>query len=356
MIRCTLLYFLVGSTALFAQPDLSSLKSTWLVSTEAGYQPYRNQPVQAIHFGVDAAMQGSYLVVVNRHPYSVFVNGTLQWQAQDTLRIDADSLLRVYKGNAWLSVYQPQLHSLQTFRQAKIQLQEDASNPLRPPTYFHNFTIVAVLLVFIFLVSLYRASPSLMFDYLNVIKLFSAQERDDASSTGRIGASINLIFFAVISFLVGLLVLILFKYSGDRFYLATLIEPATTAGAFAAWLTLAAGVFVILLLRLVLIFLCSSLFGLRDTVRFHFFHFVRFLFIVSLLTGVTLVVYFMMGVATPSGYATLFLMACISSLAGSAFLFIKLLGRTSLPVFHLFSYLCASEIIPLIILGKVLLF
>jgi len=115
-------------------------------------------------------------------------------------------------------------------------------------------------------------------------------------------------------------------------------------------------VFAVLMFKLLLIFIFSQLFGLRDTVRFQFFHFVRLLFISGVGLGVILVLYFIFKTSSTSAFASLLLIASIFIIISVGILFLKLLGRTGLPVFHLFSYLCASEIIPLIILGKVLLF
>jgi len=47
---------------------------------------------------------------------------------------------------------------------------------------------------------------------------------------------------------------------------------------------------------------------------------------------------------------------CLMLSIGAILMFFKLLNRESTRVFHLFSYLCATEIFPLVILIKVFLF
>jgi hypothetical protein len=55
-------------------------------------------------------------------------------------------------------------------------------------------------------------------------------------------------------------------------------------------------------------------------------------------------------------YYTLLKLGCILLVIGVGILYFKLQARTTFHSFHLFSYLCATEIFPLVILVKVLLF
>lgn len=338
------------------QPHEVDLRNQWLVYQAGQYLPFTKQRAQSIHLNLTSKEHYGLLQVIDRHEFTVFVDGQLAWRQADTLTINTDSLLRVKGGRVQLSISQePFVFSLQTKLVFPNQQTPDL-NLLRPSGHFSNFVILATFFMLLFSVALFRANPQLTFDYLNIIKLVSLQERDEASVTGRIGASHNLLYFAFVSFGFALLLLILFHYSVDRIALSTYFITHTTAGAFATWLLLSVVVFAVLMFKLLLIFIFSQLFGLRDTVRFQFFHFVRLLFISGVGLGVILVLYFIFKTSSTSAFASLLLIASIFIIISVGILFLKLLGRTGLPVFHLFSYLCASEIIPLIILGKVLLF
>jgi hypothetical protein len=338
-----------------AQNRELDLRDQWQVYQSGQYLPFTNQRTQAIHIVLNNSLHGGFLHVTDRHEFSVFVDGVLAWRSADSLKINTDSLLRV-KGVAQLSFFQePFVFSLQT-RLVFPGQQTPDQNALRPSSYFSNFNIIVTLLLLFFFVALFRANPQLTFDYLNVIKLISLQERDEATVTGRIGASLNLLYFVFVSFLFAWLLLVLLHYSENRFAISTYFTTQSTVGAFTTWLLLSVIVFVGLMFKLFLIFIFSQLFGLRDTVRFQFFHFVRLLFITGMGLGVILMFFFILNVSSPSAYTLLVLVVSILIIISVAFLFLKLLGRTGLPVFHLFSYLCTSEIIPLIILGKVLLF
>jgi hypothetical protein len=67
-------------------------------------------------------------------------------------------------------------------------------------------------------------------------------------------------------------------------------------------------------------------------------------------------VYFVFQARSPNLFYSLLLVGGFFIIIGTLLLFLKLLARTSFPIFHLFSYLCATEIIPLMIIGRVLLF
>ncbi len=353
---CFVLLLIFFSEQLYAQTRELNLQTQWQVYQNGKYVPFANQTTQSVHIELNSKNHSGTLYIADRHEFSVFVNGQMVWRSADTLKINSDSLLRIVVGTARLSIYQqPRVYSLKTWLVIPNQQHVD-SNALRPSVHFNNFIIIATFLLLFFMVGLFRANPQLTFDYLNVIKLFSIQERDEATVTGRIGASLNILYFAFVSFLFALLILILFQFSNDRFSLSTYFITESTAKAFGIWLLLSAIVFVVLILKLFLIFIFSQLFGLRDTVRFQFFHFVRLLFISCMGVGLVLISFFVVGTSSAGAFAGLLFIAATLVLISVAFLFLKLLGRTGLPVFHLFSYLCASEIIPLIIIGKVLLF
>ncbi|MBN8652563.1 MAG: DUF4271 domain-containing protein [Cytophagales bacterium] len=353
---CLFLLLIFFSAQLYAQPRELNLQMQWQVYQNGSYVPFANQTTQSVHLELSSKTHTGTLYITDRHEFSVLVNGQLGWRSADTLKINCDSLLRVAGGAARLSIYQqPRVYSLKTWLVIPNQQHVD-SNALRPSVHFNNFIIIATFLLLFFMVGLFRANPQLTFDYLNVIKLFSIQERDEATVTGRIGASLNILYFAFVSFLFALLILILFRFSNDRFSLSTYFITESTVATFGIWLGLSVTVFVVLIVKLFLIFIFSQLFGLRDTVRFQFFHFVRLLFISGIGVCIVLIGFFIAGTSSAGAFAGLLFIAATLILISVAFLFLKLLGRTGLPVFHLFSYLCASEIIPLIIIGKVLLF
>jgi hypothetical protein len=183
----------------------------------------------------------------------------------------------------------------------------------------------------------------------------SFQEREEAIVTGRIGSSANIFFFIFISMLWALLLTIFFEKGPSAIRFSNWIEMNMAIKAIAAWVLLSVLIFVMLMIKLLLIWTFSRLFALKDVVRFQFFNFIRSLYIASAFMSVALLFYFMIGSEGINFYYSLLIAACVFLIFSVFLLYFKLMSRAHFSVFHLFSYLCGSEIIPLLILIKVLL-
>lgn len=348
---------LLALPAISQSKTLINLKSTWQVQEHEKFVKYTGQKTKTIHFSLDKKSLGNNLVIYDRLPFTVFINGKLCAQDRDSLTFRVDSLWSRYQGNLFFSIHQKEpIYSLQSSLVSSIAHSSDTTNWPRIGNSFSDFVVIASMLLFASLVFLFRVNAKLTLDYLNVIKLFSLQDRDESTVASRIGSSINLFFFALISFFIGLILIIIFKTAPDRMRLAGNFTFDTTAQAFFVWILLSLLTFAFLITKLVLIASFSLLFNVRDTVRFQFFNFIRMLFVAVSLMACIALVYFIFQAQSPNLFYNLLLVGGIFILIGTLFLFMKLLARTSFPIFHLFSYLCASEIIPIVIIGRVLLF
>ncbi|HLZ16451.1 MAG TPA: DUF4271 domain-containing protein, partial [Cyclobacteriaceae bacterium] len=119
------------------------------------------------------------------------------------------------------------------------------------------------------------------------------------------------------------------------------------------WIFLALAILGLLMAKLAF----ASLFGLMygwDIASFQFFNFVRVL--ILSLTLIAAISVFCFSLQIDINYFTLLRFGCLLMVLGAGLLYFKLQTRTSFHSFHLFSYLCATEIFPLVILVKVLLF
>lgn len=348
----------VWSVSLFAQPFEvpAGTQPEWQVMEGDALIPYTGQRVQAIHFLLAPTAKDKTLIIEDRPEFSVFINGVLAINNVSKVSWRVDSLWKIHHGKVFVSVYEKQsVRSLKTTLISVVQA-SDPGNPLRTGSYFSDFLVLAAILLFAFFVVLFRMNSRLAIDYVNVIKFFSIQERDEPTIASRIGSSVNLLFFALISFFYSYLLLIIFYFAADRLSLSTSFIFRSVPVAFLNWIVLSVIIFAVLLVKLAWIAGLSSLFVLRDTVRFQFFNFVRQLFISAVVIAILASVYFIFGVRSESSFYYLVVIGFGLLITGVIFLFLKLMARSAFPVFHLFSYLCASEIIPLMILVKVLLF
>jgi hypothetical protein len=332
------------------------LRQDWQVQHQEKLEKYSGKKSKTIYFTLDRKSLGSTLVIQDRQSFSLFINGKLCGQFKDSLTLQVDSLWTLYQGKLFMGVHQEDpIYSLKTVLLSYTS-QADVDNLPRLGNFFSDFVIIASLLLLMALIGLLRVNAGLTLDYLNVIKLFSLQDRDESTVASRIGASINLFFFALIGFFLGLVLMIIFNIAPDRVYLAGNFVFNSTSQAFLYWILLSTIILALLATKLILITSFSLLFGLRASVRFQFFNFVRLLFVTAGVMACLAIVYFIFHSQNPNLFYNLLTIGGIFIIIGTLFLFLKLLARTSFPLFHLFSYLCATEIIPLMILGRVLLF
>lgn len=120
------------------------------------------------------------------------------------------------------------------------------------------------------------------------------------------------------------------------------------------WLKLSAIIFFMFLFKIVIIYSLTRLFGMRGMARFHFFNWIRLLLVVFGAATIILFIYFISR-GDSADFFVIFLSLVVIALIGWIVVaFFKLSGRSGHSLFHLFSYLCATEIIPLLITVKVL--
>jgi hypothetical protein len=334
----------------------TDLRQDWKVFYNNQYVDYNGQRTQAIHLALNDQFNGKMLMIESRTEFGVFVNGRLLMQNRKEARLSIDSVRTLYPGAAVLSVYAADhLNSLQTIL-VHHDNSPDFSNDQRAPSFFVDFVILAMLGLFIFFVILFRSNTNLTLDYLNVAKVFSIQSREEAITTGRIGSSANLLFFMFISLLSGLILMVIDYFGFPETYLPKPFGFKSAPWTLAAWIIISVVIFLLLMLKLVQIWIMSTLFNFKDIVRFQYFNFVRSMYASMVLTGLSGLVYFIGKFQNPVFFYVLLWAACLIMMISTVFLYLKLLNRTGASLFHLFSYLCGSEIIPIVIFVKVLLF
>lgn len=351
-----LILFLLSAGSGWSQATeaIKDLKDHWTVAKGDHLEDYHGQPVHTIHLPIIDQFKGGIISIKTPGEFTLFINGQLQLRTRSDYKLNVDSLLTVHAGTPLLSVFQKgNVKAIQTNLIYKAHLENE--NFIREATHFNDFVILGSLLLFGFFVILFRSNTRLTIDYLNLAKVFSIQEREEAIVTGRIGSSVNILFFVFISLLFGLLLIVIFNWGPPVLHFSSKVSIQSTTEAFTWWLLLSVIIFTFLITKLLLIWSMSALFGFKGVVRFQFFNFVRSLYVASALMGIAMLFYFMLEIKNVDFYYFVLASASGFMILGVFFLYFKLMARIPSSVFHLFSYLCGSEIIPLMILIKVLL-
>ncbi len=359
MVRSIFVFFLLLSSWAIQAQEITraqrvDLKDHWLVYRSNQFVSFNNQSTPSIFFWIDGRKQRSnFLFIEGKHPYSIFVNSKLILQEKGKIKLAIDSLSKIYSHQLFIGVYVPRgAHYLQTSIE-KTQLTSQLEPIFRKGNYFLDFSLLATLFLIICLILFLRTNPALTFDYLDVMKLFSFQDRDESTLTLRIASSVNLLIYLFGSFFLGLMLLISLHFMGEQVSLTKLFPIHSTAQGFWQWNVLSLVIFGLLLVKLFWLAMLSALFGFRDTVSLQFFNFVRVILISVCLLAAICILYFIIGVRQENYFFHLLTILTIVFILGTGIMYFKLLAKMPFHFFHLFSYLCASEIIPLIILIKV---
>lgn len=352
-----LLFFTFCALGLNAQVHdytvIRDLKSDWNTNAK---DPRKTR---AAYFVINQDVnKGASLLIDNKESFSVFINGKLVYAAKaGQVLLNLDSLAKLYSASLNVGVFCDRGCTwLTTQVVIPTSLQPEDLILVRESQYFLNFSILAAVILLVYWVALLTTNARLALDYINFIKLFSLQERDENILTSRITSSVNFLFYGFVSLVGAFLLIVIFHYAPQEFPIAYSFQASTLGEAFLHWAELAVGIFLLFLIKLVLIYIFSLLFGMNEVAPLQFFNYLRLFLFIFGLAGLMALFFFIFKIQGMSGYSGLLFTAAIILVVWKVILFLKLIVRVPFRVFHLFSYLCASEIIPFVILIKVVFF
>jgi hypothetical protein len=360
MIKVCLTVWLVLIAAISAlcQPqDIADLNTQWQTYESGEYKPYDEiSSVNAIYIHLRAgSYSGKDLQISSCFNYFVFINGKIAGEQIGDTRYNLDSLARVTKSsNLLITIFQKDL-SRQTLTtkltSSSVEVIESAS---KPASFFKDFVILAGLMIIILFVLAIRLNPKLSSDYLSLEKVFSLRDADDSQSNARLTNSANVQFYIMTSMLLALFFIIIFKFLPADYTLSTSFSSESFWKTLVLWLLTTLFILLIFLAKVSIIFSLTRLFGLRGLARIHYFNWIRLLLILFGASSIIIFIYFISRGLSPTFFEVLLYVVSGALVAWTLIVFLKLNNKSEHSMFHLFSYICATEIIPLLITIKVL--
>jgi hypothetical protein len=345
------LFFLLSVSG-WAQQDLVKfdLRPQWEMY-EDGLKPYQPN-ANTIYVRINASMfSGDYLLIESYRGVTLFINGALAVREQKHLRLNLDSLAHRYGNSLWLGLRDGHPQSLSTKIISPV-LSSRAEEVYQQHTS-RDFVLVALLWLITLLVTLVYLNPRLAADYFSVTRLFSLRERDEVQLATRITNSTNILFYVFASLLLGLYLLIIFsetKTAYSAFFKADDFWPATLN-----WLKLTVVVLLFFIVKILWVHLVSALFAWQEHTSFQYFNWTRLVLIMHVPLVLAGTLYFILYGTSSAVYETLLQITSAMLIAWPIIIFLKFYRRVNTSLFHIFSYLCATELIPLLITLNVLL-
>jgi hypothetical protein len=337
-----------------------SLDTEWRVHAKGRFQsfnPEGEERPRAVYFSINAnEYPGSFLKCSSDAAFSLFVNHQLIEISSGTLLLNLDSLSKKYSRRLQCVVYQRKgIKQLATQIVKPSGTNEETTLTKRKPAYFFDFSILATFFVLIYFIALIRTLPRLAANYFNIFRLVSLQEREGNLTGNRVSSTANMLFYTFGSLLAGLVLTIIFYYGG-RATSFPYFQLGSVWDGFAQWIKWSSIVLVLLLFKLILTYALSRLFNIGELVPFHFYNFLRLHFLVFGTGALLSLGYFIVKGQNPEFYSYVFYGIAFVTIFWVILIYLKLLTKVPFRFFHLFSYLCISEIIPMVIVFKVLLF
>jgi hypothetical protein len=336
------------------------LQSDWLVYQSPSYVAFAESKdrVNTIYFQLNTRdHKGDYLRLTSGHDFAVMVNSKLIFNQKKITVLPIDSLATLFPTTTlFFSIHQEhEISETRLVTQVGAWISQDqATNKnvlsLRSNTFFHDFVITAVLVLLIFLICMIHLNPRLSSDYFSVAKIFSLRDSEDEQFYYRLTSG-NILFYVFTSMVLACYMIIISQFIETG--LGSLKIEGYLSSVF-AWLKISMVIFVLVIIKMFVIYSITSLFNVRDIAGFHLFNFIRLLLVFTGVLTLVLGAYYVLLGQQKGVYN--FLYDILMWILGGwvVLLFLKLSKRVQYSVFHIFSYICATEIIPFLLIVKVL--
>jgi hypothetical protein len=343
--------------------EKKDLRSEWLKYEHSAYSKIGEDyfpKSNTIYFSLEASQYATdRLKISSENPFFVFVNGKLLKEHQGELIWKLDSLFSVvYSTSLTFSIYQHDINERElktVVLSAQPQQQKQVlSNELRADSFFKDFVIIAGLIVMMLFVLTIRGHSKLAADYFSVARIFSLREGDDTQLHARFTSSSNILFYVFCSLMLGLYLIIVFHHLPHKHALPLMFKAAGFWSVLGQWIKLSTIILAILFTKILIVFSLSNLFGMKGLAGVHFFNWMRLVMIVCGALFVVLFTYFISRGYSPAFYEVMLTFVVVVLIVWIIIAFFKLSSKIEHSMFHLFSYICATEIIPLLITIKVL--
>ena len=286
--------------------------------------------------------RGDYLVVESSKPLYLFIEGKMAASDARQIYWPVDSIRDLFgRQTLWLNLYQPQgiQPDVRIYIKTLLSVpaQREHEPGLKQVKPYHDFLLSALVFSVIMMFGILRVNRLLFISYLGVASLFSFRENENHPMYNRVTNTSNIL----------MLILVAFIYSSLR------IHPDISGQSFASlWKECFENVVVmgiLLLAKGLLIFLFSAMFNISAWKGLQYIGFIRYLFLLGLvLMGIQVAGVFIFSSFYLNPMASR-LFIWISGIIWLILIWGKLSLHTRFSAIHLFSYLCATEIGPLLL-------
>ncbi len=363
--------FILSAPSLVSQnPALVSIKdlrSQWLTASKDGthYVPYikgalLTTPVIGMILN-DSEGAGLVLSLCLPERTAIFINNKIidRTKTSGCRYYDIDSLQSIYnQPSLFISFFRENLNpglvttSLMVKQSRSSILRQEKLTPQikkRVDDHFSDFFVLAILLVAAFYAFLRNRYPKGYRDFFSFSKAFSMSLKEEKLLNQRNMTGTNALFIWMYSLIISLLIILFWKVFQAVPEGFSFVALETVKSCFISWLILSLLAYAVVGMKYLLIKVLCSLLNIDKIALIHFFDFIRIglIFISATLVVSTAMFLSVFGQILSFNFILIGFMVLLG--VRVIILLFKLIGSASHRKIHLFSYLCTTEIIPLLI-------
>jgi len=337
--------------------EVYDMQEAWYYNTDEGFLPYIPENGDfsksiAFHFDPHRYPE-NYLSIRSPYNTAIFFNGALKFNSKDSLylNLSADSLSGLYDSPIVISVFSPlgitaAVETKITKRRVAVAntgLQVGAMS--RSAVGYDHLTVIILLLSGL-IILLSQTEKRTFSEFYSLILFSMGRVRDDSVYKLKLFDWPNLGFFLFQSALITWLLLLL-----ERFYgLEYSFQLFAGAHIYIRWITITLMVFMSLVVKYLLIKNLGSLFDLKSSASYYFFEYMRMSMIFFGSIGLALAIFLIRWPDLMPDVIRIVLHILMAFLAlRFIVIFIRIGKLTPFKNLHLFSYLCTTEILPIVI-------
>lgn len=275
--------------------------------------------------------------------FSIFIDEQLIKNNTYGINWDLDSLKSIYVFPLTISLFTKS--SLKKTLTARLALKQETEIGGRTDNGRSSIIIAAFALVWMFMLS-FNTNRAVTLEYLSINKFFTLRSMDESLLSQRITSLNNILIYVFCSALIA-----------TNLFLLDL-SPQFFSGSFpfVNILLLTIVILLILLAKILLIKMLARIFNQSEIAPAQLFNFVKLSLGCFTLSSIYLIAFYLFEMKTSLWGNTVALMFLIVAALYFIVTFLRLIYKGGFTVFHLFSYLCLSEIFPMLLLLKICYF
>jgi hypothetical protein len=299
-----------------------------------------NHTTRLSYLKLSDADSAAYMMVSGSETFSVFVKNRLWQSGIRKFKFNPDSLRKIYGF--------PFVMTFVSGRSEKLVLHEYIWEPvpefdpgIRIKTYDIEFATISIGILLLLLVGVVLTNARNFLDYFRFMRLFDPARRDETATEIKIRASKNVFVYLFTGFLVSFIVTVYHFKAQDAVKLDTYLL---------FWLVAAVVTTFILFVKILLVKIMGWIYGYENIFGQQIFGTIRLGILLSLISASIFLFRFLTKTEHLFGMSFLPYLWIILTIIFYLLFFVRLRMQLRSNAFQLFSYLCVSELFPLVFL------